>query len=95
MKVLQFLRLLRLQLARGRLGREAVGWSRLPLAGSMKYLGRLPQSPGRALESPGWPLQSPGRLRLSRPPGRLPDFPCRLLELSSRIRLLQEDPARR
>ena len=43
MKVLRFLRLPGLQLGRGRLGREAAGWSRLPLAGSMKSPGRLPQ----------------------------------------------------
>ena len=81
MKVLLFLRLPELQLARGWLGREAVGWSRLPLAESMKSPGRL--------------LQSPGRVRLLRPPGRPSELPCRLIELSSRIQLLQEEPARR
>ena len=78
MKVLLFLRLPELQLARGRLGREAAGWSRLPLAESMK-------SPGRLLQSPGRVLKSPGRVRLLQSPGRLPNSPCRLLGSSSRI----------
>ena len=81
MKVLQFLRLLRLQLARGRLGREAAGWSQLPLAESMK-------SPGRLLQSQGRVLKSPGQVRLLQSPGRLPNSPRRLLGSSSRIRLL-------
>ena len=81
MKVLLFLRLPELQFARGRLGREAAGWSRLPLADSMK-------SPGRV-------LKSPGRVRLLQSLGRLPNSPCRLLGSSSRIRLLQEEPAQR
>ena len=88
MRVLQFLRLLGLLLARGRLGREAAGWSQLPLAESMKSLGRLPQSPGRV-------LKSPGRVQLLQSPSRLPKSPRRLLGSSSRIRLLQEEPARR
>ena len=54
MKVLQFLLLPGLQLARGRLGREAAGWSRLPLAESMKSPGQLLQSPSRVPKSPGW-----------------------------------------
>ena len=70
MKVLQFLQLPGLLLARGRLGWEAVGWSQSPLAELMK-------SPGQLLQSPGC----------------LPKFPCRLLGLSSRIRLLQGEPA--
>ena len=53
MKVLRFLQLLGLLLARGRLGREAAGWSRLPLAESMKSLGRLLQFLSRVLKSPG------------------------------------------
>ena len=81
MKVLQFLRLLGLLLARGRLGRDAAGWSWLPLAYSMKSPGRLLQSPGRA-------LRSQGQVQLLQSLGRLPKFPCRLLGLLSRIRLL-------
>ena len=88
MKVLQFLRLLGLLLAQGRLGREAAGWSLLPLAESMKSPGRLPQSPGRV-------LKSLGRVRLLQSLGHLPNSPCRLLGSSSRIRLLQEEPAQR
>ena len=88
MKALQFLRFLGLLLARGRLGREAAGWSRLLLAESMK-------SPGRLLRSPGRVLKSPGRVRLLQSPSRLPKFPRRLLGSSSRIRLLQEEPVRR
>ena len=53
MKVLQLLRLLGLLLARGRLGREAAGWSRLPLAESMKSPGRLASVPGPGSEVPG------------------------------------------
>ena len=54
MKVLQFLRLLGLLLAQGRLGREEAGWSQLalPLAELMKSPGRLLQSPDRALKTP-------------------------------------------
>ena len=44
MKVLLFLQLPELQLAQERLGREATGWSRLPLAELMKSPGRLLQS---------------------------------------------------
>ena len=88
MKVLQFLRLLGLLLVRGRLGREAAGWSQLPLAESMK-------SPGRLLQSPSWVLKSPGWVRLLQSPGRMPDSSCQLLGSSSRIRLLQEEPAQR
>ena len=55
MKVLQFLRLLGLLLAQGRLGREVAGWSQLPLplAELMKSPGRLLQSSSQALKSPG------------------------------------------
>ena len=86
MKVLQFLRLLGLLLAQGRLGREAAGWNQLQLAESMKSPGRLLQSPGRA-------LKSPGRVRLLQSPGRLLNSLCRLLGSLSRIRLLLEEPA--
>ena len=88
MKVLQFLLLLGLLLGRGRLGREAAGWSRLPLAASMKSPGRLLQSLGRA-------LKSPGRVRQLQSLAHLPNSSCRLLGSSSRIRLLQEEPAQR
>ena len=88
MKVLQFLRLLGLLLAQGRLGREAAGSSRLPLCESMKSPGRLQQSPSRVLKFPGW-------VQLLQSPGRLPNSLCRLLGSSSRIRLLQEEPARK
>ena len=88
MKVLRFLRLSGLQLGRGRLGREAAGWSRLPLAESTK-------SPGRLLQSPSRVLKSTGRVRLLQSPSRLSKSPRRLLGSSSQIQLLQEEPTRR
>ena len=88
MKVLQFLRLLGLQLARGRLGREVAGWSQLPLAESMK-------SPGRLLQSPSRVLKSLGRVRLRQSPGQLSTSPCRLQDFLSRIRLFLAQAVRR
>ena len=79
--VLLFLRLPQLQFAQGRLGREAAGWSWLPLVESEKSPGRL--------------LQSSGRVRLLQSPSCLPKSPCRLLGFSSRIQLLRQEPAQR
>ena len=88
MKVLQFLRLLELLLAQGRLGREAAVWSRLPLAVLMK-------SPGRLLQSPGRVLKSLGRVRLRQSPGQSSKSPCRLRDFLSRIRLFLAQAVRR
>ena len=65
----------------GRLGWEAAGWSRPPLAALIESLGRL-------LEPSGWVVKSSGRVRLPQSPSHLVRSSGRLPGPRSRIPLL-------